>query len=116
MFEKIKTEKCTWNFALDGGAIGTINLPIAFPTGTLITRAFVKIPTTIICGGAGTIALAVGGVTVQAATAYNSAPFLAGGATTLTSTLTSTAANLTLTVAAFALTAGVMDIIVEYVA
>lgn len=113
---KINSTKVTYDFAKKGGAVSAITLPLALPTGAVLTRAFVKTVTPPTSGGSATIALAVGGIALKAATAYNAAPFVGGGDCGITSgTLTSAATALTLTIAVAALTAGVLDIIVEYV-
>jgi hypothetical protein len=117
MVTKIKTVKATYDFAKQGGAISAITLGAQIPTGAWITRAYIKLNSTVTSGGSATIALAIGGVALLAATAYSNAVFTAAVATsTVTPALTTTAAALTATIAVAALTAGSFDVIIEYVA
>jgi nitrate reductase gamma subunit len=116
MVTKIKTIKATYDFAKQGGAISAIALGAQIPTGAWITRAYIKKVTAITSGGSATIALAIGGVALLAATAFDNAVFTAAVATsTVTPALTTTATGITATVAVAALTAGSFDVIVEYV-
>lgn len=116
MATKIKTAKATYDFAKHGGATGTITLPLAIPTGSVVARVFVKPITAATSGGSATIALALGGVAVKAATAFDNASYTASNIIYSTGAATSTAAALTFVIAAAALTAGKYDIVVEYFA
>ena len=117
--------KMTYDFAVDGGAIATItptNSP-TIPLGAIILGGTIDITTTLTSGGAATIALGLGSgaqvAALKAATAV--ASYTAGQLvmipifTAATYVKATAAARLTATVAAFALTAGKMDVNVVYV-
>jgi hypothetical protein len=118
--------KMTYDFATDGGAIATItpsNSP-TLPAGAIILGGVIDITTTLTSGGAATIALGLGSgaqvASLKGATAV--ASYTAGTTLVLLPIFTSAtyvkvaaATRLTLTVAAFALTAGRLNVNVAYV-
>lgn len=110
--------KARYNFDVDGGAIGAITPADNFtlPAGSVILGAVTDIQTTIASGGSATIALALGGVTIKAATAFDDAAFVGTDAQLARTTMnkTSSTGSVTVTVAVADLTDGVMDIYVEY--
>lgn len=116
MASKIKTTKATYDFAVHGGAVSAITLPLQIPTGSVVSRVFIKPVTAATSAGLATIALALGGVAVKAATAFDNASYTASNIIYSAGAVTSTAAALTATVATAALTAGKYDIVVEYFA
>jgi hypothetical protein len=111
--------RAVYDFAVDGGAVGTINLlpAAAIPSGAVITRALLRVLTVPTSGGAATIALQIEAAgDLQAATAFNAAPFSTVGAKALGANITTTAArNIAAVIAAAALTAGKFEVIVFYV-
>jgi hypothetical protein len=111
---KLKTIKSVYDFSNQGGAISAITLPVAIPTGSVVTRVFIKNVTNATSGGSATIAVALGGVAVKAATAFDNASFTTANILYSSGEVTSTAAALTLTIADDALTAGKYEFIVEY--
>jgi hypothetical protein len=118
--------KMTYSFASDGGAIGTI-IPTSSPTvpvGAIILGGAIDITTQVTSGGAATIALGFGSgaqaAALKAATAV--ASFTTGTTMTMIPLFTAAtyykltaSAQMSLTVAAFALTAGRFDVNVVYV-
>lgn len=117
--------KLTYDFASDGGAIGSVNLKDefgkawTFPVGSIITRAFLDVITPCTTGASGTLALKVNGTgDILAATAAASVTGLMDGvpvntAATAIKVVTS-AKPLVATIATGALTAGKAYIFVEY--
>jgi hypothetical protein len=109
--------KATYDFATDGGAVGAITPAInaQIPDNAIITSAWTDVRTNMTSGGSATVALAAGGVTIKAATAFDD-----GAYTGLDMHINnapakcSASGNITFTVATAALTAGVVDIYVEY--
>lgn len=121
----IGNAKMTYDFAVDGGAISTItpsNSPI-IPVNAIILGGTCDITTQLTSGGAATIALGLGAgaqvAALKAATAV--ASYVAGQLaiipvfTAATYYKATAAAALSLTIAAFALTAGKMDVNVVYI-
>jgi hypothetical protein len=117
--------KMTYDFAVDGGAIGPItptNSP-TLPIGAIILGGTIDITTPLTSSGAATIAVGLGTgaqvAALKAATAV--ASYTAGQMavipvfTAATYVKVAAATALTLTVAAFALTAGKFDVNVVYV-
>lgn len=118
--------KMTFDFSVDGGAIGTItpvNSP-QLPAGAIILGGVIDITTALLSGGAATIALGLGSgaqvASLKAATAV--ATYALGMAvpvvplfTAATYVKVAAETQMTLTVAAFALTAGKMDVNIVYV-
>jgi hypothetical protein len=122
--------KATYDFSTAGGAVGAIILPDAdvLPSGAIVTDVKAVVRTTVTSGGAATIALTAGGVTLKAAetianSVYNGTGIVdviraGNGGSTGTAkyvpiSATSSAA-IGITVATAALTAGVVDFYVEY--
>ena len=118
--------KMTYDFATDGGAIATItptNSP-TLPAGAIVLGGVIDITTTLTSGGLATIALGFGSgaqvAALKGATAV--ASYAAGTTLVMIPIFTSAtyykltaAARMTLTVAAFVLTAGRLDVNVVYV-
>lgn len=117
--------KMTYNFAVHGGAIGTITptLSPTLPAGAIILGGTIDITTTLTSGGAATIALGLGsGAQVAALKAATAVATYAAGQLTLVPIFTAAtyvkvaaATKLTLTIAAVALTAGKLDVNIVYV-
>ena len=112
----VKTGKAIYNFAKDGGAVGTITPAVNFtlPSGAIILRCIGKEVTAFTSGGSATVAISVGGVAMKAATAYNDAAFTGVDSHYSTPATTSTTAGVVVTVATAALTAGKYEVYVEY--
>lgn len=110
-----------YDFAKHGGAVGDIVVdPKLIPKGAVITSGVIHVLTALTSGGAATIAAKVTGANdILAATAV--ASFSLGAlldvvpvGTAATMVKAAAYKDLTLTVAAFALTAGKMTIALEY--
>lgn len=121
----VANAKMTYEFAVDGGAVSVItpsNSP-TIPINAIILGGTIDITTTLTSGGAATIALGLGSgaqvASLKGATAV--ATWTAGQLalipvfTAATYVKAAAATRLTLSVAAFALTAGKFDVNVAYV-
>lgn len=118
-----KTAKATYDFTVVGGAIATIQLPGAdiIPAGAIIKKVIVDNLTSFTSSGSATVAVTGGGVTITTALAFGTAPLNTAPATgtlTLASSATaikaSSSAPIAVVIATAALTAGKMDIYIEY--
>lgn len=109
--------KATYSFAVDGGAVGTIT-PVTnhlVPKNAIITRAWTDARTSMTSGGSATVALACGGVTIKSATAFDNSAYVGLDDQVTAPAKTNAAGYITFTVATAALTAGIVDIYVEYI-
>lgn len=103
-----------YDFAIDGGAIGTINLKVPLQANSIIQGYSTKVLTAMTSGGAATVAFGVTSVatnSIIAATAYNAVNYainVVGAGTPLptAAAVPSTGGSLTMTIAVAALTAG----------
>lgn len=110
----LKLAKFSYDFANDGGVIGPIDLGTRLPNDAKIISAILDVTTTAISNGgndAGTGALTVGGVTLEAAIAISdvSNPWDIQTRNLDTPGKTTSAGNVTLTIAVEAWEAGVFD-------
>lgn len=117
--------RAKYDFAVDGGAISTINLmPSAeLPNGAYILGAWLNVTTVPTSGGAATIGVnseAAGDL--QAAVAISGAPWSTTGLKAITKTFATApikltaARNIAIVIGTAALTAGVFEVVVAYVA
>lgn len=118
---RLKLREVIYDFSIDGGAVGTINLQGYFPPKTLFVGAYMRALTDFNSGGAATVALGLNGVatnSLMAATAFGSLPTAgnAGRGVDLDAAPVYAAAEswITMTIAAAALTAGRAVIYVKY--
>lgn len=127
---RAKTAVGEFDFAVDGGAVGTIVLRSAagdvmgneLPVGSVITGGYIEVDTPFTSGGAATVAAnSEGAGDLQAAAAVSGAPWSTTGrksitpaGTGATSLKTTAKRNLALTIAAAALTAGKGRVVVFY--
>lgn len=119
---RVKYAVGEYDFAIDGGLVGDIVLRgDSIPSGAIIVDALLKVVTPLGSGGAATVALKTeGAADINAAAAFDGAPWSTAGAkrTTFVATtapITTTAARTpTATVAVAALTAGAFKVIVAY--
>jgi hypothetical protein len=122
-----RTAVFDYDFAVDGGAVGTINMrPYGgtqpqIPAGAIIDRAMLEVLTIPTSGGAPTLACQVEGAgDVQAAAAISGAPWSSLGRkngtpqAAATSVKTTAARTPALVVATAALTAGVVRLYLDY--
>jgi len=109
--------KATYDFDVDGGAQGaiTLNSNGVVPKGAIITSAFTDVRTAMTSGGSATVALAVGGVTIKGATAFDDAAYTGLDAHITAPVQASSTGQIVATVATADLTAGVFDVYVEYI-
>lgn len=122
---QLKWARGRYDFSVDGGAVGDINLTrnAQIPANAYILFGFIEVETALDSGGSATVALKVeGAADLLAATAFGSSPWSTTGrksiipvGTGATSVKTTAARRLTATVATAALTAGVFDVVVGYV-
>ena len=110
-----------YDFAVDGGAVSTITLPLVIPDNAIITEAHVDVLTDPASGGSATIALGLNTTTdLLAATAIASVTgilnLLPGVADTPVAPLKLTAERqLQMTIGTAALTAGKVAIYLEWI-
>jgi hypothetical protein len=120
----LKIVRGRYDFAVDGGAVGTIDLTAAadVPAGAVVLGGFVEVTTPPTSGGSATLAIQVeaAGDTVAAA-AVSAAPWSTAGRksvipvfTGASSLKTTTARKIQAVVATAALTAGVVDVVLVY--
>lgn len=115
--------RASYSFATDGGAVGAVTLSTSdiLPVGAIITGVFVDCTTGFTSGGSATVAVTGGGATLVSAATLSSLGINSTlkGKLTLASSATAIKATsnapIGITVAVAALTAGVMDIFVEYI-
>ena len=111
--------RCQYDFDIDGGAAVVITPANNFnlPIGAMIIGAWTDIKTTLASDGSATIAIAAAGTVIKAATAFDNAAYVAIDAhlARTSAALTTAAGPVTFTVATAALTAGKVDIYVEYI-
>lgn len=116
-------QEYVYDFAVHGGAVGFISLKNpanALPSGAVVTAAHYVVLTAFTSGGSATVALgdAASGARYKSATAFDNSAYTANTPAALSSgipALVSSAniANVGITVATAALTAGKMRIVVE---
>lgn len=114
---KLMTAHARYDFAVDGGATSTIvpaNSAI-IPDNAVIVRCYSVVTTAMTSGGSATLALTTGGVTLKAATAFNDGVFDDEDVTEHAVTdKTTSSTGIQFVIATAALTAGVVDVYVEY--
>lgn len=123
----IQTAEGIYDFAVDGGLVSTIALmgSTAIPSGATIIGGFVDVVTPLTSGGAATIACQVEAandiltaVAVASWTAgrKNVLPAMTSGALTASTLVRTTAArDISIVIAAFALTAGKIKVVLFYI-
>lgn len=115
--------RADYDFAVDGGAVSAITLRgDSIPSGAIVVDAYLNVETALTSGGAATVALKVeGAADINAADAFDGAPWSTTGAkrvdfTATTAPVKTTAArSIVATVAVAALTAGKFQVVVEYI-
>lgn len=112
-----------YDFAVEGGAVGDINLHTDdVPSGAIILGGYLDVITPLTSGGAATVAIKVEGAgDIVAAAAFDGAPWSTAGRksvipafTGATAVKTTAARKIRATVAAAALTGGVFDVVLFY--
>lgn len=124
---RLKTARGIYDFAVDGGAVGTIALMGAtnIPSGATIVGGFIQVHTALTSGGSATIAVQVNAAndisTAVAVASWttgikNVLPALTTGAvTTSTAVQTTAARDISIVIATAALTAGKFSVVLFYV-
>jgi hypothetical protein len=117
MSRQIKVAKAKYSFAKNGGAVGAI-VPNPFaklPVGAVITKSWTE-GANLAKTSSATIALTVGGVTIKSATAVDDAAYNGLDAQLAATTLNKVTTNapITVTIAGGTVTAGTLNIFVEY--
>ena len=114
---RLMTAHAKYDFAVDGGAASTIvpaNSAI-IPDNAVIVRCYSVVTTAMTSGGSATLALTAGGVTLKAATAFDNGAFDDEDVTEHTITdKTTSSTGIQFVIATAALTAGVVEVYVEY--
>lgn len=121
----IKAVRGRYDFSVDGGAIGDIDLTseAVIPEGAVVLGGFIEVDTVLTSGGSATVALKVNSAAdMQTAAGVGSAPWSTTGRksvipvfTGATAVKTTAARKIQATVATAALTAGVFDVVLFYV-
>tara|TARA_R110002012_G_scaffold6578_2_gene31292 strand:+ start:266 stop:688 length:423 start_codon:yes stop_codon:yes gene_type:complete len=122
--------KFVYDFAVDGGSHSASNqgltgngagvitpadADITIPDNAIITDCITYVSTAMTSGGSATVAIGCGGAALVAATAFDNSAFDDEDVThTVVADKTTSAARPTITVATAALTAGVIEVIIEY--
>ena len=114
---KLMTAHARYDFSVDGGAQSTIvpaNSAI-IPDNAVIVRCYSVVTTAMTSGGSATLALTTGGVTLKAATAFDNGAFDDEDVTEHTVVdKTTSSTGIQFVIATAALTAGVVEVFVEY--
>lgn len=127
VFGALRITRARYDFAVDGGAVGAINLLPAgaeLPAGAVILGGFLDVITPLTSGGAATVSVnAEAAGDLVAAAAIAGAPWSTAGRKSLvpaftgaTTVKTTAARNIAATVGTAALTAGVFDVYVVWLA
>jgi len=127
---KKQTCKFVYDFAVDGGSHSASNQGLAgngagiitpadaditIPDNAIITDCITYVTTAMTSGGSATVAIGCGGAALVAATAFDNGVFDDEDVThTVVADKTTSAARPIVTIAGAALTAGVIEVIVEY--
>ena len=125
-----QTCKFVYDFAVDGGSHSASNQGLAgngagiitpadaditIPENAIITDCITYVTTAMTSGGSATVAIGCGGAALVAATAFDNGVFDDEDVThTVVADKTTAAGRPTITVATAALTAGVVEVIIEY--
>lgn len=116
--------KVTYDFSVDGGTVGNKSLALTLPNKAVVVRAGYHVLTTFTSGGAATVAVKLGaqasgdiiGSTPIAFGTLTAGTFADGDVLSFATAKKTTAARIiTFTIAGAALTAGKLDIFVEWV-
>jgi hypothetical protein len=117
LYGEVKTARADYDFAVEGGAVGTVDLSTdEIPAGALIVGARVRVET-IPVGATATIGIGVeANSDVQAAAAISGAPWSTVGVKDMTGRpITTAARKIKATIATAALTAGKFQVYIDYI-
>jgi hypothetical protein len=120
----IKFARGRYDFAVDGGAVGTITITAEkIPANAIILGGVVEVDTAVTSGGSATVAVQVEGAgDIVAAAAVSGAPWSTTGRksvvpafTGATSVKTTVVRDIAIVIATAALTAGAFDVYLAYI-
>ena len=114
---KLITAHAKYDFAVDGGAASTIvpDNSAIIPDNAVITNVFHSTTTALTSGGSATLALTTGGVTLNAAVAFDNADYADESViANAVNDKTTSSTGIQFVIATAALTAGVVDVYVQY--
>lgn len=106
--------EATYDYSKLGGAVGSFALGLNLPKGAIITQIWTDASSALTSGGLATVALAAGAESLMAATAFDDAALVAADQHLSAPLKLATGGQLTLTIAAAALTAGKLRICLAY--
>lgn len=107
------TVKATYDVAISG-TVGAKPLNVKIPAGAIITDMWTDAETVLASSGSATLAISAGATALKTATAFDDATLVGLDKQTVTLVKLSVESELTVTVAAAALTAGKVNIFVKY--
>ena len=114
---KLITAHAKYDFAVDAGGTGTIvpDNSAIIPDNAMITNVFHSTTTALTSGGSATLALTTGGVTLNAAVAFDNADYADESViVNAVNDKTTSSTGIQFVIATAALTAGVVDVYVQY--
>ena len=114
---KLITAHAKYDFAVDAGGTGTIvpDNSAIIPDNAVITNVFHSTTTALTSGGSATLALTTGGVTLNAAVAFDNADYADESViANAVNDKTTSSTGIQFVIATAALTAGVVDVYVQY--
>ena len=114
---KLITAHAKYDFAVDAGGTGTIvpDNSAIIPDNAMITNVFHSTTTALTSGGSATLALTTGGVTLNAAVAFDNADYADESViANAVNDKTTSSTGIQFVIATAALTAGVVDVYVQY--
>ena len=114
---KLITAHAKYDFAVDAGGTGTIvpDNSAIIPDNAVITNVFHSTTTALTSGGSATLALTTGGVTLNAAVDFDNADYADESViANAFNDKTTSSTGIQFVIATAALTAGVVDVYVQY--
>ena len=114
---KLMTAHARYDFAVDGGAVSTIvpSNSAIIPDNAIITDVFHSTTTALTSDGSATLALTAGGLTLNAAVAFDNADYADESViANAVNDKTTSATGIQFVIATAALKAGVVDVYVQY--
>ena len=114
---KLITAHAKYDFAVDAGGTGTIvpDNSAIIPDNAVITNVYHSTTTALTSGGSATLALTTGGITLNAAVAFDNADYADESViANAINDKTTSSTGIQFVIATAALTAGVVDVYVQY--
>ena len=116
-YPKLITAHAKYDFDVDGGAASTIvpDNSAIIPDNAVITNVYHNTSTALTSGGSATLALTAGGVTLNAAVAFDNADYADEAViVNAVNDKTTSSTGIQFVIATADLTAGVVDVYVQY--